>query len=56
MPRSVLKLVGYVALALVGVVAAIGVWFFQPWLDHDPWRWFLAARQEWRADHFSHWE
>ena len=56
MPRSFRKRVGYVALTLVGVVAAIGVWFFQPWLDHDPWRWFLAARQEWRADHFSHWE
>lgn len=56
MLKAVRKWVGYLALALVGVVTAIGIWFFQPWLDHDPWRWFLAARQEWRADHFSHWE
>ncbi|MBW1814248.1 MAG: serine hydrolase [Deltaproteobacteria bacterium] len=43
----------------VGILASLigfSVWMAKPWLDYDPWRWYLAAKEGWRADHFSHWE
>ncbi|MBW1813681.1 MAG: serine hydrolase [Deltaproteobacteria bacterium] len=53
MIKKIIKIVSVVILtALIG----FSVWMAKPWLDYDPWRWYFAGIEGWRADHFSHWE
>ena len=50
------KAIKWLLPGLLTVMIVFAVWITKPWLDHDPWRWYLAVVEGWRADLFSHFE
>jgi CubicO group peptidase (beta-lactamase class C family) len=53
MIRKAIKLL---LLGLLTIVIGFSVYITKPWLDHDPWRWYLAVPEGSRAYHFTHFE